>query len=156
MNMVFRVNSGMRRAQICYHQLRVREEDISKTAFRTRYGHYEFQVMPFDSDLLPKQERTQGTSKDYPGIAKERTGKANVVANALSRRERINPLRVRALVMTIHTNLHAQILSAQIEAMKEENVKGENLRGMDKSFETHLDGTKYFKNRTWLPLFGKL
>ncbi|GKD02422.1 putative reverse transcriptase domain-containing protein [Tanacetum coccineum] len=30
-----------------YHQLRVRKEDISKTAFRTRYGHYEFQVMPF-------------------------------------------------------------------------------------------------------------
>nr|GFB34977.1 putative reverse transcriptase domain-containing protein [Tanacetum cinerariifolium] len=30
-----------------YHQLRVREEDILKTAFRTRYGQYEFQVMPF-------------------------------------------------------------------------------------------------------------
>ncbi|GJS84806.1 putative reverse transcriptase domain-containing protein [Tanacetum coccineum] len=30
-----------------YHQLRVRDEDIPKTAFRTRYGHYEFQVMPF-------------------------------------------------------------------------------------------------------------
>ncbi|GJS47010.1 putative reverse transcriptase domain-containing protein [Tanacetum coccineum] len=30
-----------------YHQLRVREQDIPKTAFRTRYGHYEFQVMPF-------------------------------------------------------------------------------------------------------------
>nr|GEU79429.1 putative reverse transcriptase domain-containing protein [Tanacetum cinerariifolium] len=30
-----------------YQKLRVREEDISKTAFRTRYGHYEFQVMPF-------------------------------------------------------------------------------------------------------------
>jgi hypothetical protein len=30
-----------------YHQLRVCEEDISKTAFRTRYGHYEFLVMPF-------------------------------------------------------------------------------------------------------------
>ncbi|GJV07317.1 reverse transcriptase domain-containing protein [Tanacetum coccineum] len=30
-----------------YHQLKVREEDIPKTAFRTRYGHYEFQVMPF-------------------------------------------------------------------------------------------------------------
>ncbi|GKE65126.1 putative reverse transcriptase domain-containing protein, partial [Tanacetum coccineum] len=30
-----------------YHQLKVREEDIPKTAFRTRYGHYEFVVMPF-------------------------------------------------------------------------------------------------------------
>ncbi|GJW52777.1 putative reverse transcriptase domain-containing protein, partial [Tanacetum coccineum] len=30
-----------------YHQLRVREEDILKTAFKTRYGHYKFQVMPF-------------------------------------------------------------------------------------------------------------
>ncbi|GJU50846.1 putative reverse transcriptase domain-containing protein [Tanacetum coccineum] len=30
-----------------YHQLRVRDEDIPKTAFKTRYGHYEFQVMPF-------------------------------------------------------------------------------------------------------------
>ena len=30
-----------------YHQLRVREEDVAKTAFRTRYGHYEFLVMPF-------------------------------------------------------------------------------------------------------------
>nr|GFC87817.1 putative reverse transcriptase domain-containing protein [Tanacetum cinerariifolium] len=30
-----------------YHQLRVQEEDVPKTAFRTRYGHYEFQVMPF-------------------------------------------------------------------------------------------------------------
>nr|GFB78636.1 putative reverse transcriptase domain-containing protein [Tanacetum cinerariifolium] len=36
-----------------YHQLRVREEDIPKTTFRTRYGHYEFQVMPFGQTKAP-------------------------------------------------------------------------------------------------------
>jgi len=36
-----------------YHQLRIREEDISKTAFRTRYGHYEFLVMSFELTNAP-------------------------------------------------------------------------------------------------------
>nr|GFC21379.1 putative reverse transcriptase domain-containing protein [Tanacetum cinerariifolium] len=36
-----------------YHQLRVREQDVSKIAFRTRYGHYEFQVIPFGLTNAP-------------------------------------------------------------------------------------------------------
>nr|GFD55285.1 reverse transcriptase [Tanacetum cinerariifolium] len=36
-----------------YHQLRVKEQVISKTAFRTRYGHYEFLVMPFGLNNAP-------------------------------------------------------------------------------------------------------
>ncbi|GJS83276.1 putative reverse transcriptase domain-containing protein [Tanacetum coccineum] len=61
-------------------------------------------------------------------------GKANVVADVLSRNERIKPLRVRALMMTIDLNLPSQIVNAQDEVLKEENVREENLNGMNKKF----------------------
>ncbi|GKD41888.1 putative reverse transcriptase domain-containing protein [Tanacetum coccineum] len=83
-------------------------------------------------------------------------GKANVMADALSRKKQIKPLRVRALILTVHPKLPSQILEAQNEALKEENVKTKNLRGMDKSFEIHPDETRCIKNQSWLPLFGSL
>ncbi|GJR69543.1 putative reverse transcriptase domain-containing protein [Tanacetum coccineum] len=83
-------------------------------------------------------------------------GKANVVADALSRKKQIKPLRVRALIKTIHPKLPSQILQAQNEALKEENVIAENLRGMDKSFKIRPDETRCIKNQSWLPLFGGL
>ncbi|GJZ02287.1 putative reverse transcriptase domain-containing protein, partial [Tanacetum coccineum] len=57
-------------------------------------------------------------------------GKANVVADALSRKERDQPLRVRALVMTIGLDLPKQILNAQTEARNLENLKNERYGGM--------------------------
>ncbi|GKB50578.1 hypothetical protein Tco_0901331 [Tanacetum coccineum] len=49
--------------------------------------------------------------------------KANVVADALSRKERIKPLRVRALIMTIHPKLPSQILEAQMKHSKKKMSK---------------------------------
>ncbi|GKE90794.1 retrovirus-related pol polyprotein from transposon 17.6, partial [Tanacetum coccineum] len=252
-----------------YHQLRVRDEDIPKTAFRTWYGHYEFQVMPFgltnahavfmdlmnrknkkyiwgedqesafqllkqklceapilalpegnddfviycnashqglgavlmqrekviayasrqlkpheenytthdlelgavvfalkiwrhylygtkctvftdhkslqhildQKELNMRQRRWLELLADYDCEIRYHPGKANVAADALSRKEQIKPLRVRALVMTLHPKLPSQILKAQTEAIKEETIETENLRGMDKAFEVRPDGT---------------
>nr|GEU39235.1 putative reverse transcriptase domain-containing protein [Tanacetum cinerariifolium] len=84
-----------------------------------------------------------GAIVDYVYEIRYHLGKANVVADALSRKERIKPLRVWALVMTIGLNLPVYILDAQAKAIKEENVKEENLRGMDKEFKTYPDGTRF-------------
>ncbi|GJW90086.1 retrovirus-related pol polyprotein from transposon TNT 1-94 [Tanacetum coccineum] len=64
-----------------------------------------------------------------------------MVADALSRKERSKPLRVRALVMTIRINLPNQILNAQSKARKEENFINEDLRGMINKLEPCADGT---------------
>ncbi|GJV77514.1 putative reverse transcriptase domain-containing protein [Tanacetum coccineum] len=82
--------------------------------------------------------------------------KANVVADALSRKERIKPLRVRALVMTIGLNLPKQILSAQSEARKEENFITEDLHGMINNLEPRADGTLCLNIRSWIPCYGDL
>ncbi|GJW57244.1 putative reverse transcriptase domain-containing protein [Tanacetum coccineum] len=64
------------------------------------------------------------------GVVLMQNEKANVVADALSIKERIKPLRVRALVVTIGLNLPKQILEAQTEALKPENLTAEDVGGM--------------------------
>ncbi|GJV90251.1 putative reverse transcriptase domain-containing protein [Tanacetum coccineum] len=89
-------------------------------------------------------------------------GSANVVADALSRKERIEPLRVRALVMTIGLNLPKRILEAQIEALKPENLKNEVVGGMIRKdtpkerLEPRADGTLCLHGRSWLSCYGDL
>ncbi|GJZ01941.1 hypothetical protein Tco_0519902 [Tanacetum coccineum] len=66
-----------------------------------------------------RQHRWLELLSDYDYEICYHSRKANVVADALSRKERIKPLRVQALVMTIGLNLPKQILNAQAEARKE-------------------------------------
>ncbi|GJW98601.1 putative reverse transcriptase domain-containing protein [Tanacetum coccineum] len=63
-------------------------------------------------------------------------------------KERIKPLRVRALMMTVHNDLPKQILEAQKEAIKKKNVKAGKLGRLIKQiFEFRPDGTRCFGNR---------
>ncbi|GKA57487.1 putative reverse transcriptase domain-containing protein [Tanacetum coccineum] len=66
-------------------------------------------------ELNMRQRRWLELLSDYDCEIRYHPGKANVVADALSRKERIKPLRVRALVMTIELNLPVQILNTQAE-----------------------------------------
>ncbi|GJY40386.1 hypothetical protein Tco_0427656 [Tanacetum coccineum] len=93
---------------------------------------------------------------DYDCELRYHPRKENVVADALSRKSRPKPLRVRALVMTIGLNLLVQILNAQVEARKEENYGTEDLCGMIKNLEPRVDKTLCLKNRSWIPCFGDL
>nr|GEY20537.1 reverse transcriptase domain-containing protein [Tanacetum cinerariifolium] len=93
---------------------------------------------------------------DYDCEIRYHPRKANVVADALSQKERSKPLRVRALVMPIGLNLPKQILNAQSKARKEENFINEDLQGMINKLEPRADGTLCLNNRSWIPCFGDL
>ncbi|GJR22012.1 ribonuclease H-like domain-containing protein [Tanacetum coccineum] len=89
--------------------------------------HKSLQHILNQKELNMRQRRWLELLSDYDCEIRYHPGKANVVADALSRKERVKPLRVRALLMTIGLDLPKRILEAQIEARKPENLKSEDV-----------------------------
>nr|GEX39050.1 hypothetical protein [Tanacetum cinerariifolium] len=119
-------------------------------------------------ELNTRQRHWLELLSDYDCEIRYHPGKVNVVADALNRKERIKPLRVRALVMTIGLKLPKQILNAQTKVRKPENIKNEDVGGMlienskdprklrMEKLEPHADGTLCLNGRSWLPCYGDL
>ncbi|GKE47758.1 putative reverse transcriptase domain-containing protein, partial [Tanacetum coccineum] len=91
--------------------------------------HKSLQYILDQKDLNMRQRRWIELLSDYDCEIRYHPGKANVVANALSRKERIKPLRI-------------------------ENIEAEDIGGMLKKLEARANGTLCLDNRSWLPCYG--
>nr|GEU74354.1 reverse transcriptase domain-containing protein [Tanacetum cinerariifolium] len=168
-----------------YHQLRVHENDIPKTAFRTRYGHFEFTVILFDLTNAPAKCKTFDWGEEHelafqtlkdklcdaPVLAlpdgpedfvvycdASRIGlgcvlmqRGECVADALSRKERVNHKRVRAMNMILQSSIKDRILAAQKDVVDE---IARLQKGLDEMIKQRSDGTLYYLDRIWVPLKG--
>nr|GFB87802.1 putative reverse transcriptase domain-containing protein [Tanacetum cinerariifolium] len=117
-------------------------------------------------ELNMRQRRCLELLSDYDCDIHYHLGKANVIADALSRKEREPPLRVQALVMAIGLDIPRQILNAQTNERKSKNIKKEDVGGVlvensrdlkkvrTEKLEPRVDGTLCLNGKSWLPCYG--
>nr|GEV99636.1 putative reverse transcriptase domain-containing protein [Tanacetum cinerariifolium] len=130
--------------------------------------HKSLQHILNQKELNMRQHHWLEFLSDYDYEICYHLGKANVVADALSRIDQIKTLRVRALVMTIGLDLPKQILNAQTEARKPKNIKNKDVRGMliensndpeklrTEKLGLRANRTLCLNSRSWLPCYGDL
>ncbi|GKD95031.1 putative reverse transcriptase domain-containing protein, partial [Tanacetum coccineum] len=126
--------------------LRLWRHYLYGTKYTVYTDHKILQYILDQKELNMRQRRWIELLSDYDCVIRYHPRKANVVADALSRKDK-EPIRVRTLVVTVHNNLSEQIQNAQVEACKEENIGAEGFRGEGESFKVRSDGTKCLKGR---------
>ncbi|GJS62515.1 hypothetical protein Tco_0657299 [Tanacetum coccineum] len=100
-----------------------------------------------------RQRRWIELFSDYDCEIRYHPSKANVVADALSRKERVKPKRVRAMNMILQSSIKDRILAAQKEVVDEFAVLQ---KGLDEMIEQRSDGTLYYLDGIWVPLKGEI
>ncbi|GJU42586.1 putative reverse transcriptase domain-containing protein [Tanacetum coccineum] len=105
--------------------------------------HKSLQHIFDQKELNMRQRRWIELFSDYDCKIRYHPGKANAVADALSRKELVKPRRVRAMAMTIQSGVKRMILTTQSEAFKEENMPAERLHGLDQQMERKEDESLY-------------
>ncbi|GJX49787.1 putative reverse transcriptase domain-containing protein [Tanacetum coccineum] len=115
--------------------------------------HKSLQHIFSQKELNMRQRRWIELFSDYDCEIRYHPGKANVVADALSRKEKVKPKRVRAMNMILQSSIKDRILAAQKEAVDEFAVLQ---KGLDEMIEQRSDGTLYYLDRIWVPLKGEV
>ncbi|GKA39209.1 putative reverse transcriptase domain-containing protein, partial [Tanacetum coccineum] len=115
--------------------------------------HKSLQHIFSQKEFNMRQRRWIELFSDYECKIRYHPGKVNVVADALSRKERVKPKRVRAMNMILQSSIKDRILAAQKEAVDEFAVLQ---KGLDEMIEQRSDGTLYYLDRIWVPLKGEV
>ncbi|GKA63590.1 putative reverse transcriptase domain-containing protein [Tanacetum coccineum] len=115
--------------------------------------HKRLQHIFSPKELNMRQRRWIELFSDYDYEIRYHPGKANVVVDALSRKERVKPKRVRAMNMILQSSIKDRILTAQKEAVDE---SAGLQKGLDEMIELRNDGALYYLDRIWVPLKGEV
>ncbi|KAI3514654.1 hypothetical protein L1887_13250 [Cichorium endivia] len=135
------------------HALKIWRHYLYGTQCKLFTDHQSLQYLFSQKDLNARQRRWIEVFKDYDCEILYHPGKANIVADALSRKEISEKRRVKALRIEVVSTLVDMLKSVQEGAQEDGNIKEERL-GKSVILEENSHGLKTFQGRVWVPLYG--